>query len=616
MAKFNFDAPRGNKDAVIGLVRHFFEASRDAHRYKREEFQRIYDMYRQYQDLTNRDQYRSNFFMPFMYWMIESMAPVEIDALLGVRPYIPIEANQRQFSDISDAQTLLLDTMLEGSNFYLEMLKTIKLSIAYGMSAIEARPVFNTVTRTVQEPILMHNIDGTAQVVGQRPKTITKRLLDFAFTGFMPWNIYPDPNAKNLDDARALIKFRGLISKRQVKALVEKHPKGFPDFDLDKLKPAMDQLREENWSRKMAQDIGVTMPEDDDDLGVWLSYESPERLIDTWNFGVVMRDIDNEFNHKTFNLSRVINMVDINDFSEWFGIGEGKALEMIQLALNKSWNQTFDNHEALQHGVVAYDEEMVDVEELSFVGGNRIAVNKQPGQSFEEAFWERPQQQLPSDHYLIPNTIERMGENTSGFHRPSRGETDVKTKTAREAILTKAGDDIRMKLKIVLMEKMGLGDLAEKLISHVEQFATVSDIVERIGVEQAMTLPSVNPALLEGGFTFAMKGSDRTAESQIKRQDAKDLYQLMVGRPTIRQDWLSKFVLNRYEVPEQDQRKAILPDEQMFRIMAIMAQMGISSGQGGGGASTRLLSTGQTVGAQPGEAPSGRDQSEKLSLGI
>lgn len=176
-----------------------------------------------------------------------------------------------------------------------------------------------------------------------------------------------------------------------------------------------------------------------------------------------------------------------------------------------------------------------------------------------------------------------------------------------------------MKLKIKMGEKMGLGNFADKAIFHVEQFSGPDDTISKIGRERAALLPTVNPANIDGGYNYAFKGSDRLANQQIKRQDAKDIFQLMANRLAVRQDWLADRTLEIFEVSQTERKKAVIPDEQAMAIQAqhaqAMAQAEGRTEQTGGATSTRAISNGGVFGGSAGNTPFGRDQNEKLGVG-
>ena len=89
----------------------------------------------------------------------------------------------------------------------------------------------------------------------------------------------------------------------------------------------------------------------------------------------------------------------------------------------------------------------------------------------------------------------------------------------------------------------------------------------------------------------------------------------------VRQDWLANWLLERFDVPDEERRKAILPDEQAMMVMMQMEAMKAAAQNAGaqqqsGGGSMKAISDGRTVGGSGGYTPSGRDKNEKLGLNV
>jgi hypothetical protein len=605
--QLNFDAK--GVDATRDFVRTFFEHSRDADHLKREEFQRVYKMYRLQRDMTKRDKNRSNIFVPKFYTQVETIVPFMVDAMLGVRPYIPIELLNSDMTSIAEAQTDLLDAYLTSpdSGFYEEWTKALKYVVPYGTGFIECYPDYVTRKVIEQVPVYMTGPDGSRQVVDSYPKEVKKVFFQLKVRSYAPWEIYRDPFAKSLADARGIIKFRGLTSARQMKKMAQRG--AFPDFDQDGWDVQASYDDPDDWSKKIATDIGVPLPKTDDDMGIWLSFESEDRYIDLWNFSVVLRDQPNPYDHGKINLTKIINTFDPNPFSAWYGIGEGRPVEALCHALNENWDQTFDNHNLTQEGVIYYDEDALSVDQLVMMPGNRIPITPQPGQSIQDAVHEREMRSLPADFYRIPAALDMMVDETMGVHAPLRGQ-EGQSKTAREAMLLSSKGESRMKLKVKMGEQLGLRDFGEKAISIIDQFAAPDDIIAQIGVERAMLLPAINPAQIDGGYNFAFKGADRMAQEQIRRQDMKDVFQLTAGLPSVRQDWLADRLFETFDIPQEERRKGIIPDEQAMLIQAQHEQMMAQAS--GAAESTRAVSSGKVLGGNAGYKVGGRDSNEKL----
>lgn len=603
----NFDATTA--EDVRDFMRTFFEDSRDTQRHKHVEFKRLYRMYKLQRDMSNRDPNRSNIFIPKWFSMVETVTPQMVDALIGLRPYIPMELESDPYGDIGDAQTDVLDAFLEDADFDWHMMRLIKYVVMYGTGFIEARP--DWVKRTVKEvqPIFSTDFFGRPVQVGQNTVDVEKQFLRLILRAYAPWEIYKDPRAKSLErhECRGIIKFRGLISKRELTRMAELGQ--IPEFDPSKLQADMEGLKDDNWGRQLAESIGVPEPRHDDDLGVWLSFEGPDnRYIDMWNFTTILRDDENPYKHGEINLTRVVNVDDPNPESEWFGVGDGRPIEQLCYALNDNWDQTFDNHHMQNQGILYYDEDALNVDQLVMIAGNRVPVSAPIGGHIRDAVHERVTPGLNQDHYAIPGTLNTLIDRTMGQFNSQRGEAAPGSQTAREAILLKGAGDSRTKLKIKMMEKMGLKRFGEKAASIIDDFATPDDIVAKIGLERAALLPTVNPASMGTGHKMVFKGSDRLADLQLQRQDAKDIYQLMAGNPTVSQEWLAARTLEIFDVPAHERRKAVRGDEQALQLQAAIAEMGGATGA----ESTRGISNGAAIGGSAGNTPTGRDQNEKL----
>ena len=607
----DFDA-KGPKNTVT-FMRSFFDASRRQTQSKNEEARRLYQMYRGQMKMTGKDVNMSNLFIPKLYSTVETIMPRYIEALLGVRPYIPIELTSNPNSASSEAMTDLLDVFLDESSFYWEMVKLSKYNIINGTAFIESMPIFVNRKNERQEPIISTDPFGREVQVGVKMVKEEVPTLKFLMRAYPQWEIFQDPYAKTLDDARGIIKYRGMTSIRQIRAMAAQG--AFPDFDLDSLDQGTDE-KEDAWSRQIATELGVPTPQTDDDMGVWLSYESKDRYIDIWNWKHILRDGPNPYSkenggHGGINLTKFINTDDPNPVSSWYGIGEGKPIEQACHALNVNWNQTFDNHHMQNEGVIFYDDDAISVDQLVMMAGNRIPVDAGVNGTIKDAIYERPTPGLPADHYRIPAVISELIDETSGVGPPLRGDASSGDQTARESVLRFSAAESRIGLKIKMGEMLGLKDFGMKMLGHLNQFATVDDVVRKIGVERASSIPSLSPDSLDGQMNFAFKGSDRIKESQIQRQDAKDLMQLTVGNPFVRQDEMIDWAMEKFDMNDKDRKRLIRTEEEALQEQQQQAALEA----GAEGTSARSVANGSVIGGSGGNAPTGRDNNEKLSLG-
>ena len=622
--QLNFDVDPAKTDDVRDFTRSFFEHCRDAQSYQMDKYQRVYKIYRMQRDMVGRDPNRSNLALPKLYAMVETIMPIYIDALIGVRPYIPLELPGKEASETASAMTDLLDAFLAEGEFHQTCMNFAKYAVLYGNGYLESFPMYETRNIKIMEPQTGVDGEGRPVVLGYKPTVVPKTFFRLGTRAYAPFQIFKDPSARSLanDDCRGIIKYRANVSKRQIMKMAERN--FFPNFDPEKLEAGFQSTQQDDWCRKLAQSIGVPVPKTDDDMGVWLSFESGDRYIDVWNFTHVLRDVPNPYDHKQINLTKITNTTDPNPETEWWGIGEGEPVEGLCYALEENWNQTFDNHNLLNQGVLFYDEDALSVDQLAYIPGNRIPVTPSPGMRIQDAVYERPTPGLSPDHYRIPNQLELMIDSGSGISDIVRGDQTGDSQTAREAILRRQAGDSRMKLK-VKMGEWGLADFGMKALATVDQFCPPEDMASKIGPQRAMMLSTVNPMNMAQKPSFAFKGSDRLAEQQIKRQDAKDIYQLMAGQRALRQDWLADWTLQKFDVPEEQRRRAIISDAVIALAQMIMmqkqqqAEMDMQAQkdeakQKSKAESSRQVSNGKQVGAQKGNARSGRDKNEKLGM--
>ena len=191
MSNLNFDAT-GQK--ALQHVQSFFEISRKNNKPKREEFQRVYEMYKNVQDLTGKDKNRSNLFIPTLYTNVETMAPLYHDAILGTRPFIPIELSGKRDAMAGEAITRLIDEFLVDGNYVWETSKWIKYVLLWGLGFIEARPTYCDKRVRVFEPQYITGINGNQTMIGGQWKTETRKMLRIITKAYAPWDIYNDWN--------------------------------------------------------------------------------------------------------------------------------------------------------------------------------------------------------------------------------------------------------------------------------------------------------------------------------------------------------------------------------------------------------------------------------------
>lgn len=578
MARTHLDFDATGPEGALDLVKDAWQQSSAVQQTRNNQYQRDYELYEGYIPPRFRDPDRANVFIPKIRSIVETLVPREMKALFGTRPYMPIETKRKEYQSTARIQTQMLDEYMNMAGFFEKSVVGSKMKTLSGTSFVEVLPFHEMVTekQVVPELIFGQPTGGFNIVEVEVPRLRLKT------TYYAPWDIYVDPYATGLEEkgtCRYAIKVH-LTSKREIKALAEQG--AYPDFDIEKLDKLSGNFgsafsgseQGKLWGLQMLANIGLNMQHMDEDMVVLLRYESDERYIDTLDGEHVLRDIENPFKHKRINLSRWVHNFDPHSQNQFWGMGEAKPNEILQAMYNDLMNMTLNNHQMLNQMMIYYRKGTIsDVNALVRVAGNRVEVNATPDRPLRDSIHESPGQNLPSDHYRLTGMVEQFMDQTSGVFQPTRGEPSEGDQTATEAALLKETGDTRHELNIRQGETF-LGDVAEKCLFHIEQYATPDDIVEVVGLEGAIGMLTLNPADLPGGFNFSFKGSSRVSNQLIKQRNWKELMGVLGGVPNVLPGWLATKVLEAYEVDQDEIDEGVIPDEIMLQIQAAQANQG------------------------------------------
>ena len=565
----DFDAV-GERGA-LDLVRSAFQQSQTHQQPRANQSKRNYELYSGFIPAKYRDPDRANVFIPKIRSIVETLAPREIKALFSTRPYMPIETKRKEFQETARIQSEMLDEYMDKANLFEKSILAAKIKILDGNSFLEPLPYFENITEKVMVPqtILGIPTGEFAQMEQQVPR------LRFKINVFAPWEVYVDPLAVGLEnkgDCRYLVKFQ-LVSKRQIIQLAEKG--AYPGFDVEGFQKHFHggSDKHSHWGLAMLSDIGLGTSGFDDDVMVLLRYESEERYIDVLDGQWVLRDVPNPFKHGLINLARWPHTTDPHTQNRFWAEGEAKPNEILQQMLNDTENMTLNNHMMTNQLMIYYRKGVVDdANSLVRVPGNRVELDVSNDRPISDSIFESAGQPLPRDHYLIPERLDRWMDITSGVFDPTRGQPSTGQKTATESALLKETGDIRHELHIRTGEMVCFKDFAQKCLYHIDQFATPDDIVEVVGLEDAVRMMAVNPADLPGGYNFAFKGSDRLANQLIRQRNLKELAEISLQVPNVLPGAFMTKLYEAHNFSDKEIRELIIPDEIMIPLQAKAAE--------------------------------------------
>lgn len=539
------------------------------------QYRRDWLSYNAFLDMSERDPDMPNIALPKLFSIVETKAPADTDALFGIRPIIPFEARRDEFEEQSDIQTEVLDELLHKAGIYEEGSLLIKMKILFGTSFMDVLPLYELVTEKSLKQTSM----------GLEVKETKAWRLRLKVETWAPWEVLVDPFATNLsteEGCRYVLKLQ-LASKRAIKELFTKG--AYPNFDIERLDAAPGSrttYKDGHKGLEMMRNFGIPEPQKDDDMGILVRYESPERYIDSWMGEVVLRDIDNPFKHKKINLSKITHVTQPHSQARFWGIGEAKPNEIQIAMLNDLWNLTLAAHAIANQPAVFFRKGHVNMEDIVFGVGRRIPVDTESNRPITDDILVHGGTGLPTDHYNLPAVIERNIDLTSGQFAPGRGEVTSRRDTSATEILTttELGNQ-RQEGSIKLGENSFMADFGSKAASIVDQFGTMGDVAETVGQERAFQAITMNPAELPGGFNIGFKGSGRVADERIKFSQLSEIAPLLIQSPTVRPGGVERTILkltrfNNKEIDEMQltEEEIAQQQQQQLIIQAIAAQGG------------------------------------------
>lgn len=563
MARLNFDGDPKK------LVRTALDDCKEHQQSRNYQYKRNDQLYHSFVDMTARDPDRANVFIPKTFNAVETIVPRHIHALHNARPYIPFDAIRKEYADVARDQVTLLDEYLYRAGFLAKRILQTKIAVIHGTAFMEALPYYADVVEKQFD-------EQQQQVVAQTVKHLRLRLRVYA-----PWEVYVDPYATGLeekDQCRYVIKIE-LISRRQIVDLVKDG--AYEGFDPDTLyahESTASTEKQDHWGLQMLEEIGLTRPEEDDDMGILLRYESPDRYIELWNGEHLLRDIGNPFWHGRINLSRLVHTMAPHTQNAFWGIGVVKPTEILQHILNDTWCMTLDNHNLINQGVIYYRDGAVNPDAIVKTPGNRIEISQNFTGPIKDAILDVPGSELPSSHYIIPEITESQMDMTNGVYDMIRGETPEKQGTAAEAGMRREAGEIRLSLDMRLQESF-LADLGGKCLCHTDQFTNFDDRVEILGEERAMGMFTANPIDIPGGFNFQFAGADKVANLLVQQRNMRELSPIVLQVDNVLKGWWVRKLLEKHELSDLDLDEGIIPDEVMYQIRQEEQQVMIQGGQ-------------------------------------
>lgn len=539
--------------------------SRDAQMGRNKQCKEDYHRYVGYRDMTQYDPDAANVVIPKLASIVDSKVPIDMRAVFSRRPYIPFESQRPEFKQIARNQSKYMDELLYRAGLYEEAVTLAKIKTIFGTGFLEVLPYFETVTEKVMVPIVMGGIQ-----VGQDLQEQQVPRLRLSLRVWAQWEIYVDPFATDLtspDGCRWLIKLQ-LASKRQIIKMAEKGAYG-ADFDVEMLRAdegLTNDKRGDHFGMRMLTDMGLVDPGDDQDMGILLRYESPERYFDIWDGRIVLRDGPNPFDHKRINLCKLVHIPDPHPQNRFWGLGEAKRIEILTDMVDDIWNMTLDNHQMMNQGGFYYRKGAVSKDQLVRTPGNRVEIRGVPTERpISDSIQEFGGTGLPTDHYKLGQQLEDFVDLAVGLYEVGRGETTRGTETLGEISYLKEAGDSRQELNIRLWESF-LSAVHYNVSHTLNQYSTPDDWQEILGEQAIQEMAFISAYDMPGGHNFTFKGSDSVMNKLTKQKNWEWLAQVLLSIPNVLPGKVALKLLEVFDEDTTDAEQMIIPDEVMMQM--------------------------------------------------
>jgi hypothetical protein len=512
-----------------------------------EKWVRWYKLYRSY---TEKKDTGANLFIPYTFSAIESVVPRLISTMFASRPFIGVLPVNEESVDKAKMHEKLLDYQLTQRINTIELASMwIKEALMYGTSHI--KPVWRYEIRNVKQKVPVTSILGVSMESKYQDTEIVA-YDDPHVEHIDIWDIYVDPDATNVDDAEYVV-HRVFRTKEHIKRMaqngiyknIEKIGNSFSPTSSDEI-----------GSEERMSSIGLSKSPKQQDKIELLEYWTDERIIVVANRSAIIRNEPNPFWHgkKPF-----IRIVDHPVPHEYYGIGEIEPIEYLQYELNDTRNQRMDNVNLVLNRMwkVLRGSDIIPEQLISRPGGF-IEVDDM-GDIEEIKFTD-----VTSSSYKEEEEIKRDIDRTVGVFDYARGETTDRRETATTASILSNAANERFKLKVQLMEDMGLRRLGLMLIQLNQQFIDSERVIRVVG-DDGVNFEILSPEDIIGEFDIMPIGS--TVEPIINKETRVNqlisLYGVMKDSPHINQSEFLKKILETADI--KDTSRIIIPMEQAIQ---------------------------------------------------
>jgi len=563
---FDFDNA-SPKDVAQHIVNRFNIAA-TARSTREDKFLRWYKLYRSY--IEAKDNNKANLFIPYTFGVIETVTPRIIGALFASRPYVSVVPLKAETVDNAKVLETLLDYQLTQKINIIEIATSwVKEALIYGTSILKVGWDYEEAEVWVDEPIA--SFMGM-DIMPRRVKKVAAIKDDPLVEHIDLWDFYVDPNGKTIDDAEYCI-HKPYVSIAYLKRMEELGV--FKNIDKVIKRINKDgQMYEiagetqpyETGASDRLSSIGMQDVQKTDGKVELLEYWQDDRVVVIANRSIVIRNEENPYHHRK---KPFVRLVDIPVPHEFYGIGEIEPIEHLQYELNSLRNQRMDNINLIINNMwkilrgadinpkqlVSRPGGIIEVDEMNDI--EALPMTDVTGQSVEQAI----------------ENVRRDIDNANGVYDYARGETTDRRETATTASILSTAANERFKLKITLIEDIGIRRLASLLIQLDQQYIDTNRCVYILG-ENGTNYKDVSPQDIRGQFDVMPLGSsiEPIHNKENRLVNLINLYNNLKDSPFVNHPLLIKKILDAADF--KDANSLIIENAEELLLQQLMDGMG------------------------------------------
>ena len=540
--EFSFDKSE-DTEIVQRVVTDFNKAS-EARKVKEDKWLTWYKLYRSYAEEKKEG---SNLFIPYIYAIIETIVPRIISAAFSARPYLGILPTKPETEENAKMMEKLIDyQLIQVTGFITTAVSWVKETLLYGTGILKVTWDYEEGQAYQEEPLaVIYDIPVGQQYV--MADTIVKD--DPLIEHIDIWDFYVDPYAQNIDDAAYCIH----RVYRDTDYLKAKEKDGFYE-NIDEVKKGFSEQSYQTGMQDRLSSIGMqsSVMDVDTDKVELLEYWTDARTIVVANRSVIIRNVDNPYIHMKKPFVRLVDTLVPHEF---YGIGEIEPCEHLQYELNSVRNQRMDNVNLIINKMwKVLRGSDIDINQLVSRANGVIEVDDM--EDIEPLEFDN----IAADSYNEDEIIRRDMDNATGTYDYARGETTDRRETATTASLLTTAANERFKLKITLMEDMGLRRLGELLVSLNQQFMDTQKIIRILGEDDGADFIELSPEQIRGQFDVMPLGSsiEPVTNRENRLNNMLNLYTALKDSPFVNLPELIKRILESADI--KDTKRVLLQD--------------------------------------------------------